>query len=106
MKIKIVMMISILLPWLVCCNAEPATSKSDEVQTSPIPTETEHLIGNIDEFEPVFEETECLFPVPPNRIEGENVLCGFVVVPQKYYIPSGDSIKLSIVIFKITSFLF
>ena len=52
--------------------------------------------GQIAEFEP----SACQFELPAGVQEGEDVECGFVVVPQVHAVPEGGTIRLAIAIIK------
>ncbi len=47
----------------------------------------------------VFEDAPCFFDVPGNLRVGEDVICGYVTVPEDYAIPAGPTIRLAAVIF-------
>jgi ABC-type multidrug transport system ATPase subunit/pimeloyl-ACP methyl ester carboxylesterase len=47
-----------------------------------------------------FEETLCFFEVPAGAVEGENVQCGFVIVPEDHSNPDGPTIRIAVVIIK------
>ncbi len=48
---------------------------------------------------PRFEPSDCAFPAP----KGENVVCGYVVVPENHAKPKGKTIRLPIIIQKSSS---
>lgn len=52
-----------------------------------------------DEMAGVFEDAPCFFDVPGNLRVGEDVICGYVTVPEDYAIPAGPTIRLAVVIF-------
>ncbi len=72
----------------------------EEVTPSPIPKNVQPVTETQKGFDPVFEAADCPFTVPPNQVDGENVLCGFIVVPLEHSNSGGDTIKLSVVVFK------
>ncbi|MFN2188789.1 MAG: alpha/beta fold hydrolase, partial [Candidatus Promineifilaceae bacterium] len=54
-------------------------------------------------YEPIFEEGECPFTLPPDEIEGETIVCGSVVVPEERSGGAEPTIRLAVVIFKAQS---
>lgn len=48
--------------------------------------------------QPTFEATACPFDLPPGAIEGEDVDCGYVSVPEDHASPDGRQIKLAVAI--------
>ncbi|MBZ0307069.1 MAG: alpha/beta hydrolase, partial [Anaerolineae bacterium] len=50
------------------------------------------------EFEPVFEPTDCFFELPEGVVEGEDVECGYVTVPEEHALPNGNTIRLATVL--------
>ncbi|NPV77164.1 MAG: alpha/beta fold hydrolase [Anaerolineae bacterium] len=49
---------------------------------------------------PRFETTPCMFELPPGAIEGKDLQCGYLHVPQEYKDPEGPSIRLAVAIIK------
>jgi pimeloyl-ACP methyl ester carboxylesterase len=66
------------------------------------------LVGNFNlvsafaeqEQVPRFEEAPCMFDMPAKWTEGENVNCGYLVVPEEYENPDGPTIRLAVAIIK------
>jgi pimeloyl-ACP methyl ester carboxylesterase len=52
---------------------------------------------------PYFEETFCEFYLPENFTEGEDLICGYVVVPEDHSVPDGGTIKIAVAILKTLS---
>lgn len=50
------------------------------------------------EFEPVFEPAACFFELPEGVVEGEDVECGYVTVPEEHALPHGSTIRLAAVL--------
>lgn len=72
--------------------AAAASTVQPTATTSPAPTAAA--------FRPAFSESPCPFTLPPNEIEGETVLCGFVTAPELHSQPNGETIRLAVVVFK------
>lgn len=49
---------------------------------------------------PWFETTPCMFELPPGAVEGKDLQCGFLHVPEEYKDPEGASIRLAVAIIK------
>ena len=47
-----------------------------------------------------FEETHCMFDLPAEMQEGEDILCGYVTVPELHSKPNGRRIRLAVVVIK------
>ena len=56
-----------------------------------------------DQFTPEYEATACPFPMPIGAVEGEDIICGMVTVPESHADPDGPTIKLAMGILKSTS---
>ena len=52
---------------------------------------------------PRFEPGPCMFTIPAGITEGEQVECGWLVVPEEHANPSGPTIKLGVAIIRSTS---
>ncbi len=50
-----------------------------------------------------FESAECMFDPFPGLIEGTNMECGYLTVPEEWDNPSGPTIRLAVVILKAQS---
>ncbi len=74
----------------------PALSTASGVAAAR--SETGHY-ANIGTFEP----TNCMFDVPAWVVEGEDIYCGIVVVPEKHSEPDGRTIELAVVVIKAIS---
>ncbi len=53
--------------------------------------------------EPSFEHGPCPFSIPPDVVEGEDVVCGYVIVPEDHANPTGPQIRLAVVVVKDNS---
>lgn len=53
-----------------------------------------------DIFTPVFQQTTCPMAAPPGYADGENLICGYVEVPELHEMPDGKTIRLSVTILK------
>ncbi|MEA3337203.1 MAG: alpha/beta fold hydrolase [Chloroflexota bacterium] len=54
-------------------------------------------------YEPFFEQAPCLFSLPPDELEGETVICGYVTVPEQRSRPEDSTVQLAVAIFKSSS---
>ena len=45
-----------------------------------------------------FRPSECEFEIPPNMVEGRDVNCGYLSVPENYDDPEGEEIRLAVAI--------
>jgi hypothetical protein len=45
-----------------------------------------------------FTPSECAFEIPPNLVEGRDVNCGYLSVPENYADPEGMEIRLAVAI--------
>lgn len=50
-----------------------------------------------------FQQTHCPFRLPLELVEGQNVICGFLVVPEDRGQPQGPTIRLAVAIYKASS---
>jgi pimeloyl-ACP methyl ester carboxylesterase len=50
-----------------------------------------------------FQQASCPFPLSAGLVEGKNVRCGFLVVPEDRSQPQGPTIRLAVAIFKTSS---
>lgn len=50
-----------------------------------------------------FETAPCFFDLPGSAVEGEDVECGYLTVPEEYDVPDGDTIRLGVVIINSTA---
>jgi pimeloyl-ACP methyl ester carboxylesterase len=50
-----------------------------------------------------FQQASCPFPLGAGLVEGQNVTCGFLVVPEDRSQPQGPTIRLAVAIFKTSS---
>ncbi len=52
---------------------------------------------------PAFQQAPCPFALDASLVEGKNVKCGFLVVPEDRSQPQGPTIRLAVAIFKTSS---
>ncbi len=71
----------------------PAATAAPPTPTPPAPTAP---VARVPRFEPA----PCPFDVPGDRLEGRDVRCGYLVVPEQHSVPAGPTIKLAVAIFK------
>jgi len=55
------------------------------------------------DFTPTFEEAPCFVPLPEGVVEGEDVICGYVTVPETHANPGGPTIRLAVAVIKSNS---
>jgi len=70
----------------------PTETVSPAVIATPTEVDTAKL--------PTFEETLCPFELPAGAVEGENVQCGFVIVPEDHSNPDGPTIRIAVAILR------
>jgi pimeloyl-ACP methyl ester carboxylesterase len=73
-------MYRILLAFLLCCMIVPPTFAQTD-------------------FTPHFETAPCMETLPEHLVEGEDVECGYLIVPEEHENPSGPTIRLAVAIF-------
>ncbi len=56
-----------------------------------------------DDDVPRFESAPCMFDIPAGAVEGDNLECGYLVVPAKHAEPTGPTIRLAVAIAKSTN---
>ena len=52
---------------------------------------------------PYFEESSCMFDLPSGAVPGEDLKCGYLVVPETHADPDGANIRLAVVVLKSKS---
>lgn len=50
-----------------------------------------------------FEPSPCPFDLPANAVEGRDVICGYVPVPERHAAPDGETIRLAVAVIRSTS---
>ena len=50
-----------------------------------------------------FQQTHCPFPLGAGLVEGQNVTCGFLTVPEDRSLPKGPTLRLAVAIFRTPS---
>ena len=114
MKTRPLLMVCVLALVLTACGqplaAPTVTSEPTEAPTgvvapteTAVPTNTPKLTATTEPtltFEPTFEQASCPFPLPSDVKQGEDVLCGFVTVPEDHSNPAGPTIRLSVIVVK------
>lgn len=73
----------------------PSTPK---IEATKAPTAT--AVASPEPFVPIFAEAPCFFDVPADVVEGEDVICGFVTVPEDHNQTDGPTIKIAVAIAK------
>ncbi len=73
-----------------------------EAQATPMPTQPPPAPAAEPTLEPVaaFEEAPCPFDLPQGLGEGEDVECGYLVVPEDRADPGGPTVRLAVAIFR------
>lgn len=100
MKLKLTLMLVFLVLLLAACHQVVDSVKPTVIPASPAPKEPESGVAETQVFESYFEESPCPFQIPGGHIEGETILCGYVVVPEDHAKPGGSTIRLATAIFK------
>jgi pimeloyl-ACP methyl ester carboxylesterase len=80
-------------------TAEPTIVIHFEPTPTALPTPEPVLLA----YEPTFVATSCPFALPPDEVEGETIMCGYVTVPEDRRYPEDVIIRLAVVIFKAQS---
>ncbi|GAP07587.1 MAG TPA: transporter [Anaerolinea thermolimosa] len=52
---------------------------------------------------PRLEKTSCMFPLPEGVTEGVDVDCAYLIVPQRYEDPQGETLRLAVAVIRSTS---
>ena len=102
-KAVIILTIFLTLALLSACGSQstlaPTPTEIPLAPTAtlqPAPTNTPEPAPEVG-FTPAFEPGPCPFDLPPGMIEGEDVECGFVTVPEDHQNP-GDTLRLAVVV--------
>ncbi|MCP4212878.1 MAG: alpha/beta fold hydrolase [Halieaceae bacterium] len=104
-KTIVILTIFLTLAFLSACSPQP-TAVPIPTEAPPDPTATlqpeptnrpepEQEAG----FTPTFEPEPCPFELPPTIIEGEDVDCGYVAVPEDHQNPD-DTLRLAVVVIR------
>ena len=99
-KTIVILTIFLTLVFLSACGSQP-TAVSTPTEAPPAPTST--AVPALEPtpevgFTPTFEPEPCPFDLPPSMIEGDDVDCGFVVVPADHQDPSAGTLRLAVVV--------
>jgi hypothetical protein len=49
-----------------------------------------------------FEEALCPFELPGSVVQGRDILCGYVTVPEEHARPDGETVRLAVAVLKST----
>ena len=52
---------------------------------------------------PQYEQAACMFTLPAGMVEGRDITCGYLTVPERYEDPQGPTIRLAVAIIKSKS---
>ena len=80
--------------WALFATAFPVAANT--AQTTAIPTPVTTGV-------PRFEPGACAYSLPKGLTDGQNIVCGYVVVAEKHANPGGKTIKLPVAVVKSTS---
>lgn len=64
------------------------------------PTATQTLAPLEIDYEPLFQEADCQFELPPGQEQGETVECGYLEIPENRTDPNSRQIRLAVAIFR------
>ncbi len=81
-------------------DPQPAATASSAPEPTPEPTAEPTPAPSPAPRQPEFESAPCPFTVPPEEIEGDTLICGFVSVPEVRADPASAAIRLAVAIFK------
>jgi pimeloyl-ACP methyl ester carboxylesterase len=76
--------------------SEPTAVQS--VTQTPQATQTQPVLEIV--YEPKFEAASCPFELPPGLVEGQDVECGYLEVPENRSDPNSRQIRLAVAIFR------
>jgi len=85
-RIRRVLLVVFLVAWIVSGSIRPARANSDPA----LPAGQEI---------PRFEEAPCMVALPSGLVEGQDIDCGYLIVPEEYADRSGPTIQLGVVIY-------
>ena len=54
-------------------------------------------------FTPSFEQAPCPMDLPPGAVEGRDIWCGYVTVPERHAAPEGPTIRLAVAVIPASS---
>ena len=94
--LKIILLLTILLT--ACANRDVSTRNlPSNTATKPQPTSTP--TDSVPVYTPAFEPAACAFQLPAGLEEGQDVECGYLVVPENRDQPDDRQIRLAVAIF-------
>jgi pimeloyl-ACP methyl ester carboxylesterase len=94
-KIFTLLVLLITLLGLTACG-EKATPTAG-------PTETATPAETAPEPTAAFEPAPCPLALPPSVVQGQDIVCGHVTVPEEHAHPDGETIRLAVAVIKSTS---
>lgn len=92
--------LALLLTLLLAACGNSASQQPAPVGAAEIPTATGIQQPAAEKpYQPVFEPGECPFALPQGFTSGNNVTCGYLLVPEDRSAPGSDQIRLAVAIF-------
>ena len=70
------------------------------ISTTPVLTRT---AARAQAANPQFTPAACMFTLPDGLVEGTDINCGYLQVPERYEDPQGPSIRLAVAVIKSQS---
>jgi len=107
--LSLIALLSMLCP-LVACRAEATPTpalrptgampavKATPTIAAPTPTDVPTLA-----FVVTFEDAPCPMELPEGVVEGLDIACGYVTVPEVHALPQGNTIQLGVAVIPSTS---
>ena len=92
LKIFTLLTLLIMLLGLTACDQTPAP-----------PPVTTAIEPEQQEFAAPFEKANCPFELAKDATEGQDIVCGYVTVPEEHAHPDGPTIRLAVTVIKSTS---
>ena len=94
------LVILLLMEILSACTDGVSIPEETRVETKRDFTTSTPNIEEALGFQPTFESSPCPIDMPAGAVDGENIVCGTVEVPEKHAYPEGKTIRLAVAIVK------
>ncbi len=95
-KIILVFVVVILLTGCGRSTPSPTAALPEPTPTEPQPTAT--VTPTPEPFKATFERGNCPFNLPSGAVEGDDVKCGYVTVPEEHAHTDGPTIRLAVAV--------
>lgn len=93
------LLIIVALMLLAACQPKETEAPGAALEATAVSPETlMPTATNAAPFVPTFAAAPCFFDVPDNIIEGKDIVCGYVTVPEDHRDPAGPTIELAVVV--------